>query len=231
MSLIRFDSESHLYTYIVAFDAGNAPNPYHEVCTLAICKPGIRRSAQPGDVVVGLDSSTRAKGRIVYCMEVDESIPWSEYIRRCQSGDLPLAKIPKGWHDQGDCIWTNSHTLHEPLQSHSRHNQESFAADVVNGRNVLTGRKFWYFGKGNQHPIYLPGELADLIAGRGHRCQSNQRLRDNFADFFNGELSRRHLTQPGRYGDPLHPPTDKPSPSSAACRKREAELDIEDEES
>lgn len=230
MSLIRFDANARLYTYIVAFDAGNAPNPYHGVCTLGICKPAIRRSAEPGDVIVGLDSATRAKGRIVYCMVVDESLPWPEYIRRCQTGELPRGKIPKDWHDQGDCIWLNAHTAHEPRKSHSRHTMDSFDADVRNGQNVLIGRKFWYFGRGDQHSIQLSGELTELIAGRGHRCQSNHRLRDTFADFFNGELSRRQLTTPGRYGEPLEPPSDRPSSSCAARRKLEAEMDAEDEE-
>ena len=37
-----------LYSYIVAYDGGSAPNPFHEFCTLAICKPGMRRTAEKG---------------------------------------------------------------------------------------------------------------------------------------------------------------------------------------
>ena len=35
-----------LYSYTVAADTGFAPNPFHGFCTLACCKPGIRRTAQ-----------------------------------------------------------------------------------------------------------------------------------------------------------------------------------------
>ena len=41
-----------LYTYCLRYDDGAAPNPYWGVCTLVICKPAIRRSAEPGDWVV-----------------------------------------------------------------------------------------------------------------------------------------------------------------------------------
>lgn len=230
MTLIRFDENARLYSYVVAFDGGNAPNPYHGICTLGICKPAIRRTAQAHDVIVGLDSASRTKGRIVYCMTVDESIPWSEYIRRCQNGDLPRGKIPRNASDQGDCIWKNAHTPHEPLRSHSKHNMGCFEVDVRAGLNVLIGRRFWYFGRGDQHSIQLTGELSGLISGRGHRSQSNHGMRQQFADFLNSELSRRQLSSPGRYGEPLFPPKDTPAATCAACRKAEAESDAEGEE-
>ena len=34
-----------VYSYIVAYDSGFAPNPFHGTCTLACCKPTIRRTA------------------------------------------------------------------------------------------------------------------------------------------------------------------------------------------
>jgi len=60
-----------LYSYVVMHDTGFAPNPFFGYCTLACCKPEIRRSAQKGDWVVGL--TPKAKGnRIVYFMRVDD---------------------------------------------------------------------------------------------------------------------------------------------------------------
>jgi hypothetical protein len=43
-----------LYCYIVTHDTGFSPNPFHGYCTLACCKPTIRRTAKEGDWVVGL---------------------------------------------------------------------------------------------------------------------------------------------------------------------------------
>jgi len=61
-----------LYSYIVKHDTGFSPNPFHGYCTLACCKPAIRRTAQKGDWVVGL-TPKKDGNRIVYFMRVDEN--------------------------------------------------------------------------------------------------------------------------------------------------------------
>jgi hypothetical protein len=38
-----------LYSYCIPVDDGAAPNPFWDICTLVICKPVIRRTAQIGD--------------------------------------------------------------------------------------------------------------------------------------------------------------------------------------
>lgn len=43
-----------VYSYIITHDSGFSPNLFHGVLTLACCKPMIRRSAEVGEVVVGL---------------------------------------------------------------------------------------------------------------------------------------------------------------------------------
>ena len=61
------------------------PNPFYDVCTLAICKPGIRRTAEKGDYVIGLAGAKyRKKGDwppIVYAMQVGETMTFEEYWR------------------------------------------------------------------------------------------------------------------------------------------------------
>lgn len=44
----------NVFIYVVDRDFGFAPNPFHGYCTLATCKPGIRKSAAMGDWVVGM---------------------------------------------------------------------------------------------------------------------------------------------------------------------------------
>jgi hypothetical protein len=41
-----------LYSYVVTHDTGFSPNPFWGCCTLADCKPAIRRTAKIGDWVV-----------------------------------------------------------------------------------------------------------------------------------------------------------------------------------
>ena len=45
-----------LYVYYVTSDGGDAPCHQNGVTTLCTCKPAIRRTAEIGDVVVGLVS-------------------------------------------------------------------------------------------------------------------------------------------------------------------------------
>jgi len=58
-----------IWSYVVDKDTGFAP--FWGCCTLACCKPDIRKGAQKGDWVVGLSSKTDGN-RIVYAMRVTD---------------------------------------------------------------------------------------------------------------------------------------------------------------
>lgn len=71
-----------LYSYVVRYDSGFAPNPFYGWCTLATCKPRIRQSAQVGDWVIGTGSGNRQVqrgGHIVYAMRVTEVMTFNDY--------------------------------------------------------------------------------------------------------------------------------------------------------
>nr|WP_207209482.1 hypothetical protein [Frigidibacter mobilis] len=71
---------SRLYSYVVQHDHGFAPNPFMGVCTLANCKPQIRKAANVGDLVIGTGSADiHADGHLVYWMRVAEIITFDEY--------------------------------------------------------------------------------------------------------------------------------------------------------
>jgi Nucleotide modification associated domain 2 len=65
-----------LFSYTIPIDDGSAPNPFRGMCSLAICKPGIRRVAKRDDWVAGLGSKNAPRGdlrdRLVYAMRVQE---------------------------------------------------------------------------------------------------------------------------------------------------------------
>jgi hypothetical protein len=79
-------SGPRLFTYTIRIDDGAAPNPFRSLCSLAICKPGIRSTAQKGDWVAGLGSraapSGDLSGRLVYAMRVEEVLSLEQYDRR-----------------------------------------------------------------------------------------------------------------------------------------------------
>lgn len=58
-----------LFSYTVRYDDGAAPNPFNGLCTLAICKPGIRLHAKEGDWIAGIGPTNAAHGRdLSYCL-------------------------------------------------------------------------------------------------------------------------------------------------------------------
>lgn len=71
-----------LYSYVLRYDDGAAPNPFWGTCTLTICKPDIRRKASVGDWVIGTGSkNSRLKDgntydlsdSVVYAMKVTKN--------------------------------------------------------------------------------------------------------------------------------------------------------------
>jgi hypothetical protein len=240
LKLNHLAESQRLFTYKVAHDGGSAPNPFHGLCTLAICKPAIRRVAKPGDLVVGLDCGSESS-RIVYCMVVEGSLAWSAYIEACHgrhavpassaTADSWTKKIPSGPEDPGDCIWTDHAQYADALDSWSHHGgHEDFARDVVDGQKVLFGTTFWYFGKGDQHQLRLADDLSATIPGRGHRSNANREFREPFVDFFNVELVAQGISSPGRWGTPALEPAKAAAETRSRCRAAEREFDQHGEE-
>src|SRR5688572_16424822 len=74
---------SKLFSYCIPADDGAAPNPFWGICTLAICKPRIRRTAEKGDWVVGTGSCKSPigdiSGQVVYAMKITQKLTMREY--------------------------------------------------------------------------------------------------------------------------------------------------------
>lgn len=69
-----------LYSYVLRSDTGFAPNPFYGYCTLATCKPDIRRLARIGDWVIGTGSVENVgPGRLVYAMRVEAVLTLDQY--------------------------------------------------------------------------------------------------------------------------------------------------------
>lgn len=173
-----------LYSYIITHDTGFSPNPFWSYCTLANCKPAIRRTAELGDWVVGL--SPKADGnRLVYGMLVEEIVPYDKYYH-----DHRFAKkIPN--YFLGAVVYKCGDNIYKPLpdggfqQLRSMHsngsveNYESKARDLQ-GKRVLISRTFYYFGS---RPLVLPQALDDLKVARGHKCRFSSVILCAFTDF------------------------------------------------
>ncbi|MCY4008030.1 MAG: hypothetical protein OXE84_14600 [Rhodobacteraceae bacterium] len=164
----------NLFTYVMAFDSGFAPNPFGGICTLATCKPRIRKSAQIGDWIVGTGSNKKSVRRgkfLVYAMRVEEVLTFNEYW----SDPRFAGKKPnlRGSYRMacGDNIYCPHPSGTGWLQSESYHSQRDRQKHIVHDTKVdrvLVGREFVYFGaEGPKIPKHL--RKAGLVhAGQNH---------------------------------------------------------------
>ncbi|MFX0139393.1 MAG: hypothetical protein ACFFDN_37480 [Candidatus Hodarchaeota archaeon] len=173
-----------LYSYIVTHDTGFSPNPFWGYCTLADCKPAIRRTASVGDWIVGLSPKARGN-RLVYAMKVDEILTYEKYFRDRRFTN----KIPA--YNKGNVVNKCGDNIYRPLrnggfkQLQSMHsngkneNLETKSRDLW-GKNVLISETFYYFG---QKALGLPKKFEALKVGRAHKCKFSPEIISDFIAF------------------------------------------------
>lgn len=177
-----------IYSYVLRFDDGGAPNPFWDTCTLTICKPAIRRKASIGDWVIGTGSKNSKcsdgivydlSDCLVYAMKITDIKTLEEYDIFCKTS-LPN-KIPNwGSSDwqlrMGDCIYDYSKGF-DPVIRKSVHNEQNRRRDL-SGINSLLSNNFYYFG---ERAMFLPTDLKELIKrNQGHKKIENPDLISRF---------------------------------------------------
>lgn len=169
-------NNKYLYIYVVVRDFGFAPNPFHGYCTLATCKPGIRKAAQIGDWVMGVGGCRlHAPGRCIYLMNVSEILNFNEYwsdsrfhIKKPVRNGSPVMLV-------GDNVYHQNATTGDWIQEDSHHSNTDGSINITNletdttSVNVLISTHFYYFG-GEAPPIDLSG--IGYTNGRNYRKMS-----------------------------------------------------------
>ncbi|WP_188567262.1 hypothetical protein [Undibacterium terreum] len=186
---------ARIYSYVVRYDSGFAPNPFYGYCTLATCKPGIRQHANVGDWVVGSgsnDRSIRRGGHLVYAMRVTEAMTFDAY----STDPRFQAKHPfrNGSRKQscGDNIyfrdglgagWQQRDSFHS-LQDGQINPQHVRRDTGVN--RVLVSDDFVYFGGiGPKFPLELRDSQGHSLckSGIGRSCFDEPKLLDALAQW------------------------------------------------
>lgn len=178
-----------IFSYVVARDYGFAPNPFFSVCTLATCKPIVRRMASIGDWVIGTGSSEIGrKGYLVYAMRITEIMSFSEYWtdKRFRRKRPNLRGSKK--QAFGDNIYFRSgHGIWQQLDSHhsytgGRSNPHNIKHDTQTDRVLLSDDFAYWGGLGPTIPKrFRDYDGQDICAQRGYKNKFPRSMRKEFA--------------------------------------------------
>ena len=123
-----------LHSYVVRYDSGFAPNPFYGFCTLATCKPDIRKAAAIGDWIIGsgsADKKLKRGGFLVYAMRVTETPSFAQYWQdprfQKKKPDLSRSRMRECgdniYYKAADGIWGQLNSFHskDDGSPHPRH--------------------------------------------------------------------------------------------------------------
>lgn len=197
------------YSYLVEHDFGLAPNPFGKYCTLAVCKPKIRKSSklQIGDWVIGTGSKAleeiskkKLRHHLIYTMQVSEIILmteyWSDprfaYKKPVINGPLAVMYGDNFYHKDSSGNWIQEDSAHSLYDG--KINEEHLKTDT-SGKNVLVAELFYYFG--DKAPL-IPQQLQDIC----HTTLGEKKLSvekgEQFIDWVKSSFSS------GISGDPIN---------------------------
>ena len=190
-----------LFTYVVRWDHGFAPNPFYGACTVATCKPYIRKKANIDDWVLGTGSAERdVQGHAIFLMRVTETSRFDDYWslpafalkRPVMNGSLKQRFGDNIYHRNASGGW---------LQADSRHSQDGIAnefnlrRDTRTTDRVLISSDFIYWG---ENAPKIPKSLQHfVIARQGWDEITDQTEIDKFVNWAKG------FGQQGQIGAPL----------------------------
>lgn len=156
------------FSYKMTRDYGFAPNPFGGYCTLATCKPDIRKKANVGDWVIGNGSKkiNLSSNRIIYLMKVTEKMRLEEYWndlrfqykRTILNGSLATIHGDNVYSKDVNGEWVQS------LCQHSHHNNSIKNKHIktdTGGEFVLISNHFYYFGENN---FKIPNQYLDVCS-------------------------------------------------------------------
>lgn len=170
--------ENYLYCYKMTWDTESAPNPHHNVLTLAICKPAIRRGAQVGDwisgwtakLVNGKDNELHAfdNPRLIYLAKIKAKLTFAEYWEQYPQkrpqiigyNEVTTSKktcgkaknITKSIYDSGDNIYKPEADGSYTQVENNNHTEIEKEHDL-SGKYVLICEEFYYYGVNNAQKI------------------------------------------------------------------------------
>jgi hypothetical protein len=192
---------ANLYRYVIDHDMGFSPNPFHGICTLANCKPEIRRTAMLGDFVLGFGSAASdVRGKLIYWLRIDELTIYDDYWEdpRFQNKKPVVNGSHLKFH--GDNIYhhdSDGVLIQEP-SFHSlpdgAPNPKNVNTDTNRTNRVIISNTFGYYGK---EAIALPANMAAVVPrGRGHRVAIDKDVQEEVINWLLTRNERGFIGEP-----------------------------------
>jgi hypothetical protein len=183
-----------LYSYIVKFDRGLAPNPFWGYCTLAVCTPnhmGIK--AKKDDWFVGF-SPKDVGNKLVYAMQVSETLNFSDYYNDIRFQNKK-PKMNGNWKERcGDNFYMFDPMGNWLQDPNPFHQDEKNSVKDTKYPLVFISEIFYYFG---EKSVQIPEEFRALILDRqGCKCSFDEKITQRFLFWL------KQNYQPGVHGDP-----------------------------
>lgn len=194
-----------IFSYVIPRDFGFAPNPFHGICTLATCKPQIRKSAMVNDWVIGTGTKTHGiENLLVFAMQVSQKLTFNEYwdnpIFQCKkpiiNGSLKQTYGDNIYHyDEAKNIWIQANSHHSYNDGTTNYN--NLLRDTTKN-SVLISDHFFYFGNS---PIEIPADLVCKVVKKG---PGHKRIRDIddvtlFVEWINSSYVPRYYDKPRQF--------------------------------
>lgn len=191
------------YVYILARDFGFAPNPFHGYCTLATCKPVIRKHAEVGDVVIGVGGAKyKLRGRTAYMMQVSEEMTFDDYWAdprfKCKRPDT--AGSLKVMY--GDNIYHRESAKHSWQQEDSHHSLERGRPNKKNidhdtrVNRILISDNYVYWGASAPK---LPTSLSDLNLSRQYLVNHSKETEIALKAWTKRHLGKGYIGEPAEF--------------------------------
>ncbi len=190
-----------VYSYVVEHDLGFAPNPFGGVCTLACCKPQIRKHAKKGDLILGTGAArVKLQGHLIYWMRVDEILSFDEYWndrrfrrkRPVMNGSAYMRYGDNIYHHEGGPNYVQEDSFHS--LENGVLSVGDLKRDTGRTSRVLIGRDYAYWGRS---AIRIPNELARFVKKRpGHLRKFPEYEIDKLMAWLEQQTQRGFLDEP-----------------------------------
>lgn len=192
-----------IYAYKITRDYGFAPNPFGEYCSLACCKPHIRKKAVVNDWIIGTGAVENGLlNHLIFLMKVTEKLTFQEYWederfkykKPVLNGSLKQIHGDNIYHSEnGEWFQLDSHhSFHNGLLNDGNLQQD------LSGEFVLISDCFVYFGEQN---IKVPEKYIELCPNKKQRDYITIRNEGLAEEFISSILNKY---KEGLIGTPIH---------------------------